>query len=709
MEGDAQTREVEHRQVVRPVADGHRLRDVDRLELAQQPQQLGLAAPVDDLADVAAREAAVLDLEFVGVDVVEAVFLAQVVAEVGEAAREDRRLVAHALEDGHHAFEPLGDGKVAGNVLHDRDVEPLEQGDALREALAEVDLAAHGAGRDLADPVADAGPFGQFVDHLRLDERRVHVEADQAAAAAVDVVLLEGDVESDLGEVHEALLHGAAVGVGERAAHRELDARLGGAVVLVEGHAARQAPDGVDVQPVLGHDLRHLGNVARRDGASEQRDDVAVLALTGHPVVVALFGDRREADHHPQLRGLEEQLLHDVARLVGRGQDQDAERQRLVDVGLSDVEDEGVVARENLRERRGHAGLVFARNVYLDDFDVVLCHKDCFADYFVRIVNKVSKVPRFLLIFAPQTLEIMWTFLAAESAEPLILPDSVQKANLAKAVEKIATLDYHEVLQTMLSEAVWIVIKIVIALAIYFLGRWIVRRVVRLIDVAMERRKVDISLRSFMRNTVRVVFSLILVLIVVQTLGVNVTSLIAVFSAATLAIGMALSGTAQNFAGGVMILMMKPYRVGDYISAQGQSGTVREIKLFSTVITTNDNQTIYIPNNAIATAIIDNYTTAEQRRVDWTVGISYGDDVDVARETILAMLAADARILRETAPVVWVAALADSSVNLTVRAWVANADYWDVFFEYNERFYKELPKAGINFPFPQMDVHVKND
>ena len=303
----------------------------------------------------------------------------------------------------------------------------------------------------------------------------------------------------------------------------------------------------------------------------------------------------------------------------------------------------------------------------------------------------------------------MWTFLAAESAEPLILPDSVQKANLAKAVEKIASLDYHEVLQTMLSEAVWIVIKIVIALAIYFLGRWIVRRVVRLIDVAMERRKVDISLRSFMRNTVRVVFSLILVLIVVQTLGVNVTSLIAVFSAATLAIGMALSGTAQNFAGGVMILMMKPYRVGDYISALGQSGTVREIKLFSTVITTTDNQTIYIPNNAIATAIIDNYTTAELRRVDWTVGISYGDDVDVARETILAMLAADARILRETAPVVWVAALADSSVNLTVRAWVANADYWDVFFEYNERFYKELPKAGINFPFPQMDVHVKND
>ncbi len=303
----------------------------------------------------------------------------------------------------------------------------------------------------------------------------------------------------------------------------------------------------------------------------------------------------------------------------------------------------------------------------------------------------------------------MWTFLAAETAEPLILPDSVQKANLAKAVEKIASLDYHELLQTMLSESVWVIIKILIALAIYFIGRWIVHRIVRLIDVAMERRKVDVSLRSFTRSTVRVIFSLILVLIVVQTLGVNVTSLIAVFSAATLAIGMALSGTAQNFAGGVMILVMKPYRVGDYISAQGQSGTVREIKLFSTVITTSDNQTIYIPNNAIATAIIDNYSTAEQRRVDWTVGISYGDDVDVARRVILGMLASDARIQKEPSAVVRVAALADSSVNLTVRAWVTNADYWDVFFEYNERFYKELPAAGINFPFPQMDVHVKND
>lgn len=302
---------------------------------------------------------------------------------------------------------------------------------------------------------------------------------------------------------------------------------------------------------------------------------------------------------------------------------------------------------------------------------------------------------------------------AADEAAPLIVPDSVQKANLAEAVRRLANLDIDSLLRSLLSESIWIVVKILIALAIYFIGRWIVRRLIRILDAICERRQVDISLRSFLRNTIRVVFMLLLVLIVVSTLGVNVTSLIAVFSAATLAIGMALSGTAQNFAGGVMILLMKPYRVGDYISAQGQSGTVREIKLFSTVITTVDNQTIYIPNNSIATAIIDNYSTADLRRVDWTVGISYGDDVDAARQAILAMFSADARILREpeapASAVVWVGALADSSVNLTVRAWTRNADYWNVYFEYNERFYKELPAAGINFPFPQMDVHLKKE
>ena len=252
-------------------------------------------------------------------------------------------------------------------------------------------------------------------------------------------------------------------------------------------------------------------------------------------------------------------------------------------------------------------------------------------------------------------------------------------------------------------------VKIAIALAVFFIGKWIINRIYHFISKAFIRRNVELSLRTFLLSLIRIILMLILIVIVIGILGINTSSFLAIFASAGLAIGMALSGTAQNFAGGVMILLMKPYRVGDFISAQGQSGTVREIKLFSTVITTGDNQTIYIPNNSIATAIIDNYSTSETRRVDWTIGISYGDDVDAARRALLDLLAADSRVLTDPAPVVWVAALADSSVNLSVRAWVKNAEYWDVFFEKNEKIYKLLPLKGISFPFPQMDVHVKQN
>ncbi len=304
----------------------------------------------------------------------------------------------------------------------------------------------------------------------------------------------------------------------------------------------------------------------------------------------------------------------------------------------------------------------------------------------------------------------MWSFLLqSEEAAPLILPDSVQKEYLRQAVDKLVNLDFSEVMSGLMEQALWILLKIVIALLFYWVGRWLIRRVVRLLDRALEHRQVDVSLRSFSRNTVAVLMTLILVLIVVQTLGVNVTSLIAVFSAATLAIGMALSGTAQNFAGGVMILMVKPYRVGDYITAQGQSGTVQEIKLFSTVITTPDNQTIYIPNNVIATAIIDNYSTADTRRVDWSLSLTYGDDVEVARNTILAMFATDERILKDPAPVVYLSELGESVVKISVRVWTENSVFWETYFEYNERFYTELPKAGLRFSYPQMNIHIKND
>lgn len=300
-------------------------------------------------------------------------------------------------------------------------------------------------------------------------------------------------------------------------------------------------------------------------------------------------------------------------------------------------------------------------------------------------------------------------FVQTDTIDNLILPDSVQKAQLVETVTKIVNTDYRQLLVDLANEAMWVALKIALALLIWWVGRWIIRRLLAMLDRLFTRRKIEASLRTFLHNVANVAMTLMLILSVVQTLGVNVTSILALFASATLAIGMALSGTMQNFAGGVMILLLKPYRVGDFISAQGQSGTVREIMLFSTCIETPDKQTIYIPNSSISTAIINNHSVSDLRRADITVSIAYGDDVDAARNEIMALIKADSRILAEPAPVVIVSALAESSVNLAVRMWVHNGDYWGVIGDMNEKVYKVLPTKGIHFPFPQLDVHLHND
>ena len=297
-----------------------------------------------------------------------------------------------------------------------------------------------------------------------------------------------------------------------------------------------------------------------------------------------------------------------------------------------------------------------------------------------------------------------------EKLHDIIVPDSVQKAKLAETVEKfehLSSVDYRQLLTDLAQEAGWIILKIVIAFVIYLVGKQLIKWIVRLMDKAFTRHKVEASLRNFLRSLVKALLMVMLVLAIVQTLGVNTSSFLALFASAGLAVGMALSGTLQNFAGGVILLLLRPYKVGDYIESQGQSGTVESIDLFSTCLKTPDNQTIYVPNNAIATSIIDNYSQSETRRVDWVISISYGDDVDVARREILAMLEADSRILKNSAPVVLVKTLNSSSVDLVIRAWVANADYWGVYFDMNEKMYKELPSKGVNFPFPQLDVNIK--
>ena len=299
---------------------------------------------------------------------------------------------------------------------------------------------------------------------------------------------------------------------------------------------------------------------------------------------------------------------------------------------------------------------------------------------------------------------------AVNNLNELIVPDSVQKARLAEVVTKITETDYTELINTLLSQAVWVALKIFLALLIYMVGRLVTRWILRIMDRTFERRDVETSLRSFLRSVVKAVMTILVILASVQTLGINTTSFLAIFASAGLAVGMALSGTLQNFAGGVILLLLRPYRVGDYITAQGQSGTVKNIGLFSTQLSTGDNRIIYVPNSAISTDIVDNYSQATKRRVDWNISIRYGDDIDVAREAILAMLATDKRTLKEPAePIVAVKELGDSAVILLVRCWTANTDYWDLFWDMNEKMYKELPKKGINFPFPQLDVHIKQN
>ncbi|MBQ7311554.1 MAG: mechanosensitive ion channel [Alistipes sp.] len=294
--------------------------------------------------------------------------------------------------------------------------------------------------------------------------------------------------------------------------------------------------------------------------------------------------------------------------------------------------------------------------------------------------------------------------------ENLILPDSVQKAHLTETVTKIFNTDYNALMNNLIEQALWIGLKIILALAIYYVGKWITNWILRILDRSFVRRNVDLSLRNFLRSMIKVVMTVLVILAAIQTLGVNTSSFLAIFASAGLAIGMALSGTLQNFAGGVILLLLRPYRIGDYITAQGQSGTVKSIGLFSTQLSTPDNRIIYVPNSAISTSIVDNYSQPTTRRVDWKVSISYGDDVDVARKEILAMLTADKRVLKEPAePMVVLSELGDSAVILSVRAWAANGDYWALYWEINERIYKELPQKGLHFTYPQMNVHIKQN
>lgn len=249
--------------------------------------------------------------------------------------------------------------------------------------------------------------------------------------------------------------------------------------------------------------------------------------------------------------------------------------------------------------------------------------------------------------------------------------------------------------------------KLLGAIVVYIIGNMIIKWMVKKIDKVMEKRETDDSLKPFLRSLFGALLKTLLIISVLGMLGVEMTSFIAILGAAGLAVGMALSGTLQNFAGGVVILLFKPYRVNDFIEAQGYTGVVKEIQIFTTILLTPDNKTVIIPNGSLATGSLINYSAEPTRRVDFSYGIAYGDSVQKAREIIMGVIATDDRILKDPEPFIGLGELADSSVNLSTRVWVKTEDYWGVFFTMNEKVYEALDQGGISIPFPQVDVHMQ--
>ncbi len=331
-------------------------------------------------------------------------------------------------------------------------------------------------------------------------------------------------------------------------------------------------------------------------------------------------------------------------------------------------------------------------------------------------------------------------------------------------------LSFDDAISNMANGLVSFSFKLLIAILVFYVGKYIIRKIYKVVYTVMVNRNMDPSLTTFVLSFIKMVLYFILIITVIGILGLETSSFLALFASAGVAIGMALSGTLQNFAGGVLILLLKPYKVGDYIEAQGYAGTVKAIQIFHTVINTADNKAIIIPNGGLSTGSINNYSLEHYRRVDWKIGLSYGCDFNAAKAKILEMLDSDERVVKhyieedslnhevanndsdeckdglpgcaaqgkeelswwqrlrmrrrrhqeeiqarlkekislnaglpvkvDRSPFVGLDELADSSVNLVVRAWTHSSNYWGLYFGMNERFYKELPEAGFDFPFP---------
>lgn len=247
---------------------------------------------------------------------------------------------------------------------------------------------------------------------------------------------------------------------------------------------------------------------------------------------------------------------------------------------------------------------------------------------------------------------------------------------------------------------------IIAAILVLMVGRLLVKLLNRLVAKMLDRRHIDVGVQSFLRSAVNILLTTLLVVSVIGALGINTTSFAALLASAGVAVGMALSGNLQNFAGGIVVLLFKPYKVGDWIESQGVEGSVVEIQIFHTILRTADNKIVFVPNGSMSTAVVTNYSREATRRLQWTVGVDYGEDVERVKVVVAEVLKGEPRILTTPQPLIVVEALADSSVNIMVRVWVKQEDYWDVHYEMYQKIYDSFNAAGINFPYPQQTVHI---
>ena len=300
---------------------------------------------------------------------------------------------------------------------------------------------------------------------------------------------------------------------------------------------------------------------------------------------------------------------------------------------------------------------------------------------------------------------------------PINEEELIHKADSAKAAfqqfTEMLAADPGTALQNLGRQAIQFSLKVLAAIVIYIIGAWLIKRIKKGLQRLFERKQTDRAMASFISSFVSIALTIILIIVTIGTLGVNTTSLAAQLAAGGMAIGMALSGTLQNFAGGLMIMAFKPFKAGDYIEALGYAGTVTEVTIVGTHLTTFDNRKVILPNGALSGGNVVNYSYYPLRRIDITVGVEYGTDAAACKQKLTEIVLEDPRFLSASTPgakdpIIAIQKLDSSSVYFLIRAWVRTEDYWGAWFDLNERVYTELPQAGINFPFPQVDVHVRS-